>query len=290
MNNELYHYGILGQKWGVRRFQNKDGTRTAAGKKRYSNSKESKDIKSSTVEDFVEKKKSQSISDCRAGAGEEYIVYAVSIAAYLGTMFGLNKLAQHVNRKRKHEELENLNANKDIKSFDEAPKLSKKMPASESMKLTNPDYPSPGTTMNCVFCTTAMALREKGYDVKAGKLKDGTYSDDLFKSAFNSPEVKMTRKTTASSMLSTLSSNGEGAYGNLTVSWKLGGAHSVFWKVENGKTHIYDGQSGQEYTKSGTDFNMFASNVNMRDVRYNRLDNCEPTEYALAVIERNDKK
>ena len=30
----LMHYGILGQKWGVRRFQNPDGTRTAAGKRR----------------------------------------------------------------------------------------------------------------------------------------------------------------------------------------------------------------------------------------------------------------
>lgn len=33
--NELYHHGILGQKWGIRRFQNKDGSLTAAGRARY---------------------------------------------------------------------------------------------------------------------------------------------------------------------------------------------------------------------------------------------------------------
>lgn len=32
--NELYHYGVKGQKWGVRRYQNKDGSLTPAGKKR----------------------------------------------------------------------------------------------------------------------------------------------------------------------------------------------------------------------------------------------------------------
>ena len=32
---ELYHHGIKGMKWGVRRFQNKDGSLTNAGKKRY---------------------------------------------------------------------------------------------------------------------------------------------------------------------------------------------------------------------------------------------------------------
>ena len=34
-SNELQHHGIKGQKWGVRRFQNKDGSLTPAGKKRY---------------------------------------------------------------------------------------------------------------------------------------------------------------------------------------------------------------------------------------------------------------
>ena len=34
--NYLTHYGVKGQKWGVRRYQNKDGTLTPAGRSRYS--------------------------------------------------------------------------------------------------------------------------------------------------------------------------------------------------------------------------------------------------------------
>ena len=36
MDNHLEHHGIIGMKWGVRRYQNKDGTLTNAGKTRYS--------------------------------------------------------------------------------------------------------------------------------------------------------------------------------------------------------------------------------------------------------------
>lgn len=46
-NDELCHHGIKGMRWGIRRFQKKDGTLTAAGKKRYSD------------DDSVEKEKSQ---------------------------------------------------------------------------------------------------------------------------------------------------------------------------------------------------------------------------------------
>ena len=40
--NALAHHGILGQKWGVRRFQNEDGSYTAAGKERYGRGEEKK--------------------------------------------------------------------------------------------------------------------------------------------------------------------------------------------------------------------------------------------------------
>ena len=50
MENEfIYHHGIKGQKWGVRRYQNEDGSLTNAGKKRYSSDSKTSENKKSSI-------------------------------------------------------------------------------------------------------------------------------------------------------------------------------------------------------------------------------------------------
>ena len=68
--NELAHYGILGMKWGIRRFQNKDGTLTAAGKTRYSNHLTKKDNK------WVKKNSSKIMEKARKKSSKELVKYA----------------------------------------------------------------------------------------------------------------------------------------------------------------------------------------------------------------------
>lgn len=73
----LQHWGIKGQKWGVRRYQNKDGSLTSAGKKRYSDSgsssrstSERKGMSSST--------KKKVIAGAAVGATAILAAYAIS--------------------------------------------------------------------------------------------------------------------------------------------------------------------------------------------------------------------
>lgn len=78
---ELYHHGIKGQRWGVRRFQNKDGSYTAAGKKRYQ----------ATNGDFVDKYEKAS----RFDADDMY----TTVRSTSRTLSGTNKHYKELDQK-----------------------------------------------------------------------------------------------------------------------------------------------------------------------------------------------
>ena len=79
MSDILQHYGIRGMKWGVRRFQQKDGSLTPQGRKRYGG------------EDRTERKKLPAAGKAAVGAAA---AAGIVLTAYLVKRHGAKKAAE----------------------------------------------------------------------------------------------------------------------------------------------------------------------------------------------------
>ena len=69
MHDDLQHHGIKGQKWGVRRFQKKDGSLTPAGKERYDDST----VKKTSEKEAHMSKRKQATLRALSGVGDMLI-------------------------------------------------------------------------------------------------------------------------------------------------------------------------------------------------------------------------
>ena len=131
----LMHYGVKGMKWGVRRYQNKDGTLTKAGKERYSQNQQD------GVDSFLKSVGSKKVSELTGSVNEDLAIQAVTYVSAFAAVLAVKAVQNRMLRKGRMKELDRLNREKDIKDFDECPRLPRKMKAEESVKVTNPDYP-----------------------------------------------------------------------------------------------------------------------------------------------------
>lgn len=258
----LEHHGIKGQKWGVRNgppYPLKSSDHSAAEKR--------------------------AVGTKEVGVVADLIVPATYLAifatAYAATCISAKKAVKRKTEQYKEEYYEK----RKIKSLEECPKVDpKSMSMDEHMKCINPDYPGMGATNNCMFCTTAMALRMKGYDVSAEKCPDGWAAENI-ESSWNNFKDEEPKCKTTKELEKYLAAQGDGAYGNLLVYWSLGGGHSVFYQVENGEVKIYDTQANNQM--SMRDFNGV---ILPKSSEVIRLDDKEPTEMVLGAVKPKKEK
>lgn len=79
--NELEHFGIKGMRWGVRRYQNEDGTLTEAGKERYG-----------TKENFEAAKEQMELKRYKAAKTAKEVA---KVAGVMGAFFLTGSLMSH---------------------------------------------------------------------------------------------------------------------------------------------------------------------------------------------------
>ena len=277
----LMHYGTLGQKWGVRHWQYKDGTYTKAGLERYFGSKRKDEkVDDDELSNSEYEKQKEKIGIC-----PELAAAALTVGI-VGATIGVEAIhdsiiTRQIRNYEKHRETEKTDKNTGLKLKSD-PDASIK----DDMKFINREFKytlfalsgmAAGSTENCMLCTTALDLKRRGYDVKAGKVSEGFYATDIKKWYKTEPQINMNK---FDNLMDMIKKEPEGSYGNFMVYWAEGGGHSMFYRIENGKPVIYDAQSNKKYS-IGTIRSH--ANRSIPGTCYVRLDNLEPNYNYLKV-------
>lgn len=255
----LMHYGVKGMKWGVRRYQDKNGRLTAEGKEHYGKGKSAADQEK----------------------GMSMLAY---LAAYYGVVLGATALMYA--GATAAEAVESHARNKRLYKDDNPNKITP-----ESLKKVNPKWGKPEYSKNCTKCAVTTELVSRGItDYQAGKSNGGYTCKDQAK-WFKGATVKevTTSETAYNDYFNKLKTGSSGVMG-FTYEGGMGG-HSIHWtKLEN-DVRFEDGQVGKSYSLK--EFMKEYKPASGYKTEITRLDNCEPDYKKMReyeVIEPIEKK
>lgn len=210
----LIHYGIPGQKWGVRRYQNDDGTYTPEGLERRRQGE--RDFNNTVKMLYGRKSKGITIgetninnldhSKSRMQKGRialDVVRLAAPISseplsaiANVGNKIlagidlaqGIKGTVDRKNAIKLNEKNQNIDSKTGFKL-----KTNANASYKDDLKKVNPGIKNfnENTKNNCVLCSMAYEMRRRGYDAMSREASEG-YSDDVWEKIFNNAKIERT--------------------------------------------------------------------------------------------------
>lgn len=280
---DIYHHGILGMHWGIRRFQNSDGSLTAAGRDRYGVEGERKEgsDEESGKKGLTDKQKKY----IKAGAIILGSAAVVGVSLYAAKKSGL--LDKGYTALSNYAKPQNL-AGDASKTFGKFKSLSKPETISEALKNTN-TLNGADAQNTCVPSAIAGFLRTSfGADVKVkstgGQMQNTAgVIEECFKGAKvlegSATKFGRSRNDAVEMIINRFGNNCEGV---CSVDLKtVGGAtqgHAFSFKVVDGKCQFFDFRHGRDDNIVSKYFNSIDTNGQLVLAR---LDEAEPIWDAL---------
>jgi hypothetical protein len=258
---DIKHHGILGQKWGVRRYQNKDGSLTSEGLKqqRYNRSIRRARSKGSAKTEGIKK-------------------YNVGLTEF--TRPDGSKYTSGLTNGHDFDWVETFNgksaADPDL-LYEGDDWVKKNCPnrsiTSNICQLINPGYGLAGTTQNCAKASSTIELALHGYTACAGR--------QSFPSTSDAPEYWWKGAKAVqyddNSCEDALKGYGPGTSGTISIKYPgTNAGHAMHWTNDtNGKFTVEDGQNGRMFGSIREMASTYGADTSAGYTTY-RLDNCEP--------------